>query len=130
MPYPILTLPYPFARRLCQLLTPEELENLQIAAGHKTRHLKPIIQLIKKQCADELYHFIQKQQTEFFMRLIYISGADADQDELKTAIVKLLKPRFPTVVESPVLFYPPQPGKIEVSFGVNSLSLQYLYFGP
>uniref|UniRef100_A0A7E4WDR6 F-box domain-containing protein n=1 Tax=Panagrellus redivivus TaxID=6233 RepID=A0A7E4WDR6_PANRE len=287
MPYPILTLPYPFARRLCQLLNPEELENLQIAAGYNTRHLKPIIQLIKTQTAginnensnvtlyftetrnnhkltrsktdeapflkveslflfkltkslfekscfthlfiiteqlnfcgceitvdflkmialripqiydvtwlkfvcrcqidkdvklpfifntfpnvkvfeinyayngwltdlldlnvvnqrgfsllhknfdelfsfnaDELYYFIQKQQTEFFIRLTYICDADADQDEIKKAVVTLLKPRFPTVVEPTVVLYPPLPGQIEVSFGVSGLSLKYLYFLP
>uniref|UniRef100_A0A7E4ZSZ5 F-box domain-containing protein n=1 Tax=Panagrellus redivivus TaxID=6233 RepID=A0A7E4ZSZ5_PANRE len=44
MPYPILTLPYPFARRLRQLLDPFELELLQHAAGNAvTSELKPIV---------------------------------------------------------------------------------------
>uniref|UniRef100_A0A7E4UPS8 BPI2 domain-containing protein n=1 Tax=Panagrellus redivivus TaxID=6233 RepID=A0A7E4UPS8_PANRE len=48
MPYPILTLPYPFAKRLRQLLNPFELEQLQIAAGHTvTNPLKPIVTLYK-----------------------------------------------------------------------------------
>uniref|UniRef100_A0A7E4VQX4 F-box domain-containing protein n=1 Tax=Panagrellus redivivus TaxID=6233 RepID=A0A7E4VQX4_PANRE len=47
MPYPILTLPYPFAQRLCQLLTPEELENLQTAAAHEIGQLKPIVQSMR-----------------------------------------------------------------------------------
>uniref|UniRef100_A0A7E4URL5 F-box domain-containing protein n=1 Tax=Panagrellus redivivus TaxID=6233 RepID=A0A7E4URL5_PANRE len=47
MPYPILTLPYPFARRLHQLLSPDELENLQTAAGPDISQLKPIAQSLK-----------------------------------------------------------------------------------
>uniref|UniRef100_A0A7E4W4R7 Uncharacterized protein n=1 Tax=Panagrellus redivivus TaxID=6233 RepID=A0A7E4W4R7_PANRE len=43
MPYPILTLPYPFAKRLRQLLTPLELQQLQIAAGNSIDSLKPVI---------------------------------------------------------------------------------------
>uniref|UniRef100_A0A7E4ZQA7 F-box domain-containing protein n=1 Tax=Panagrellus redivivus TaxID=6233 RepID=A0A7E4ZQA7_PANRE len=44
MPYPILTLPYPFAKRLRQLLSPFELQDLQIAAGHTVINpLKPIV---------------------------------------------------------------------------------------
>uniref|UniRef100_A0A7E4ZYM9 Pectinesterase n=1 Tax=Panagrellus redivivus TaxID=6233 RepID=A0A7E4ZYM9_PANRE len=43
MPYLILTLPYPFAKRLPQLLNPVELRNLQIAAGHSEGSLKPIV---------------------------------------------------------------------------------------
>uniref|UniRef100_A0A7E5A282 FTH domain-containing protein n=1 Tax=Panagrellus redivivus TaxID=6233 RepID=A0A7E5A282_PANRE len=55
MPYPILTLPFPFARRLCQLLTPEELQNVQIAAGHEIEKLKPIVKSIENK--DTLFHF-------------------------------------------------------------------------
>uniref|UniRef100_A0A7E4VXT2 F-box domain-containing protein n=1 Tax=Panagrellus redivivus TaxID=6233 RepID=A0A7E4VXT2_PANRE len=45
MSYPILTLPYPFAKRLRQLLDPFELEELQKAAGPYVRNeLKPIVE--------------------------------------------------------------------------------------
>uniref|UniRef100_A0A7E4ULC8 F-box domain-containing protein n=1 Tax=Panagrellus redivivus TaxID=6233 RepID=A0A7E4ULC8_PANRE len=45
MPYPILTLPYPFAQRLCQLLSPFELSELQKAAGYDVANvLKPIVE--------------------------------------------------------------------------------------
>uniref|UniRef100_A0A7E4ZXQ2 F-box domain-containing protein n=1 Tax=Panagrellus redivivus TaxID=6233 RepID=A0A7E4ZXQ2_PANRE len=44
MPYPICTLPYPFRRRLRQLLSPTELLSLQIATGtlKDNKHLLPI----------------------------------------------------------------------------------------
>uniref|UniRef100_A0A7E4UQX5 F-box domain-containing protein n=1 Tax=Panagrellus redivivus TaxID=6233 RepID=A0A7E4UQX5_PANRE len=48
MPYPILTLPYPFAKRLCQLLSPSEVQELQIAAGHNVIDpLKPFVSSIQ-----------------------------------------------------------------------------------
>uniref|UniRef100_A0A7E4ZXH4 F-box domain-containing protein n=1 Tax=Panagrellus redivivus TaxID=6233 RepID=A0A7E4ZXH4_PANRE len=44
MPYPIASLPYPFGRRLRQLLSPTELLSLQIASGslENNEHLLPI----------------------------------------------------------------------------------------
>uniref|UniRef100_A0A7E4UV52 F-box domain-containing protein n=1 Tax=Panagrellus redivivus TaxID=6233 RepID=A0A7E4UV52_PANRE len=47
MPYPILTLPYPFAKRLQQLLSPFELQNLQIAAAHFKGPLEPVVMTSK-----------------------------------------------------------------------------------
>uniref|UniRef100_A0A7E4WDF6 F-box domain-containing protein n=1 Tax=Panagrellus redivivus TaxID=6233 RepID=A0A7E4WDF6_PANRE len=44
MPYPILSLPYPFAKRLRQLLNPFELQCLQAAAGYNVNTgLKPLV---------------------------------------------------------------------------------------
>uniref|UniRef100_A0A7E4VKD7 F-box domain-containing protein n=1 Tax=Panagrellus redivivus TaxID=6233 RepID=A0A7E4VKD7_PANRE len=51
MPYPILTLPYPFAKRLPQLLSPLELQNLQIAAGRFDGQLKPDVLACNFDCA-------------------------------------------------------------------------------
>uniref|UniRef100_A0A7E4VHM3 BTB domain-containing protein n=1 Tax=Panagrellus redivivus TaxID=6233 RepID=A0A7E4VHM3_PANRE len=54
MPYPILTLPYPFAKHLHQLLSPFELQDLQIAAGHNVINtLKPVV----TSCKDYIVHF-------------------------------------------------------------------------
>uniref|UniRef100_A0A7E4WBX6 F-box domain-containing protein n=1 Tax=Panagrellus redivivus TaxID=6233 RepID=A0A7E4WBX6_PANRE len=61
MPYPILTLPYPFAQRLRQLLNPFELKQLQLAAGHNVINpLKPIVPSSKER---ELY-FIKNFNTD------------------------------------------------------------------
>uniref|UniRef100_A0A7E5A1X7 DUF3822 family protein n=1 Tax=Panagrellus redivivus TaxID=6233 RepID=A0A7E5A1X7_PANRE len=43
MPYPILTLPYPFSKRLYQLLSPLELQRLQTAAGYDIHDLQPLV---------------------------------------------------------------------------------------
>uniref|UniRef100_A0A7E4UVC5 F-box domain-containing protein n=1 Tax=Panagrellus redivivus TaxID=6233 RepID=A0A7E4UVC5_PANRE len=47
MPYPILTLPYPFAKRLSQLLSPSELKNLQIAADLITVGPQKVVNILK-----------------------------------------------------------------------------------
>uniref|UniRef100_A0A7E4ZXN3 Cytotoxic translational repressor of toxin-antitoxin stability system n=1 Tax=Panagrellus redivivus TaxID=6233 RepID=A0A7E4ZXN3_PANRE len=49
MSYPINTLPYPFKKRLRQLLTPVELYQLQKATGRldKNHHLLPIMKVRK-----------------------------------------------------------------------------------
>uniref|UniRef100_A0A7E4WD10 FTH domain-containing protein n=1 Tax=Panagrellus redivivus TaxID=6233 RepID=A0A7E4WD10_PANRE len=82
MPYPILTLSHPFSRRLCQLLTPEELENLQLAAGPEIRNLKPIVQSF----------YDQNPQFRFFEDaakvLLYLKDIDEITDNYTLSLLK------------------------------------------
>uniref|UniRef100_A0A7E4ZYJ5 F-box domain-containing protein n=1 Tax=Panagrellus redivivus TaxID=6233 RepID=A0A7E4ZYJ5_PANRE len=62
MPYPILTLPYPFVKRLRQLLDPFELKELQRAAGPYVRNeLKPIV----KSCKKDFINICSKDKNDY-----------------------------------------------------------------
>uniref|UniRef100_A0A7E4W812 F-box domain-containing protein n=1 Tax=Panagrellus redivivus TaxID=6233 RepID=A0A7E4W812_PANRE len=67
MPYPILTLPYPFAKRLRQLLNPFELKELQRAAGSCVRNeLKPIV----KSCNMTAVRIIPKGKNDCILKCV------------------------------------------------------------
>uniref|UniRef100_A0A7E4URE3 F-box domain-containing protein n=1 Tax=Panagrellus redivivus TaxID=6233 RepID=A0A7E4URE3_PANRE len=72
MPYPILTLPYPFAKRLRQLLNPLELSELQKAAGHDVINtLKPILKTLNVYTVFFGPHFNNDHKVNFTDGLYY-----------------------------------------------------------
>uniref|UniRef100_A0A7E4ZWC7 F-box domain-containing protein n=1 Tax=Panagrellus redivivus TaxID=6233 RepID=A0A7E4ZWC7_PANRE len=89
MPYPILTLPYPFAKRLRQLLNPFEIEELQKAAGKTViSPLKPIVTSCKVDTIEFKQNPMNDHAYGLYHRKNHISLPEKDQYFIKCVVAR------------------------------------------